>query len=261
MSKPFFTIAVVSLNAEKLIKMTIDSALEQTIDDYEIIVKDGLSKDGTVSQIPSDPKIKLYEESDKSIYDAMNQAIGHSSGKYVIFMNCGDVFASNDVLEKIKEGIGDGQYGMVYGDYTRDGIVHKQPSVLSRFYMYRTPLCHQTIFFDGEYLRDGNVYNTDYKILGDYDLELRIMVNKPTKYINCTVCAYLGGGVSESEKGIRQKKSERERILKNNYTKKERVKFYVHRKLTFPKLRSKLVRSKNPMIKKLYQKTVNSLNR
>lgn len=261
MKRPFFTIVIVSLNAEKLISMTLDSVLTQDIDDYEVIVKDGMSKDGTVAKIPYDPKIIVFEEKDKSIYDAMNQAISHSSGEYIIFMNCGDAFASDDVLRRIKEFIGDERYGMVYGDYVRDGILHKQPSILSRFYMYRTPLCHQTVLFDGDYLRSGSVYNTEYKILGDYDLELRIMAQRRVRHIGCTVCTYLGGGVSESKEGIRLKKLERELILKNNYSKRERVIFWLKRKLTFPKLRSRLASSKNIKIKSLYQKAVNIVNR
>ena len=150
---------------------------------------------------------------------------------------------------------------MVYGNYERDGILHKQPTSLSRFYMYRTPLCHQTIFFNGEHLRSGNLYNTSYKILGDYDLELRIMVTQPTKYVNTTVCTYLGGGVSETEKGRAIKKAERKIILKNNFSGAERVRFWIKRRLTFPKLRSKLATSKNPVIAKAYQRLVNRVNR
>lgn len=73
--RPLFSIIVVSLNAgEELIK-TINSVLRQNIDQYEIIIKDGFSKDGSIDQLPKHPAIRLFQEKDKSIYDAMNQAI------------------------------------------------------------------------------------------------------------------------------------------------------------------------------------------
>ena len=95
MNKPFFSIVVVSLNAETTIAKTINSVLKQTCEDYEIIVKDGLSKDNTIKNIPQSEKIKVYEKADKSIYDAMNQGIEYANGKFICFLNCGDYFADD----------------------------------------------------------------------------------------------------------------------------------------------------------------------
>ena len=95
---PVFSVVVVSLNAEKLIRSTLDSVLSQTFEDYEVIVKDGLSTDGTVNQIPSDDRIRVFVQKDTGIYDAMNQATSFTRGKYVLYLNCGDVFASSNVI-------------------------------------------------------------------------------------------------------------------------------------------------------------------
>lgn len=257
---PFFSIIIVSLNAEKTIKMTIDSIVNQSEHDYEVIVKDGGSKDQTIMCIPKDGHFGVYIESDVSIYDAMNQAVAYSKGKYLIFMNCGDVFSSSNVLKRIKDSIGLNEYGMVYGDYIRDNILHKQPKKISKFYMYRTPLCHQSIFFNGDYLRNNNYYDIQYKILADYDLELRILSKLPVYYVETPVCTYLGGGVSESKEGIILKKSERKIILSNRFSFMENLLFKAIRKITFPKLRSMLVSSKNIYIKKTYQTIVNFFN-
>ena len=78
MGEPFFSVIVVSLNAGGLIGLTVSSALSQTCDDYEIIVKDGKSTDDTLNNIPEDGRIKLFSEPDRSLYDAMNQAISYS---------------------------------------------------------------------------------------------------------------------------------------------------------------------------------------
>jgi len=82
-----FSIIVVSLNAEKTIGITLNSILEQTCTDYEIVIKDGKSKDNTLGMIPENEKIRIYSESDRSVYDAMNQALDYAKGKFIIFMN------------------------------------------------------------------------------------------------------------------------------------------------------------------------------
>lgn len=261
---PFFSILVVCLNAEKLIKATIDSILQQTCSDFEIIVKDGQSKDGTLDEIPQDNRIHIYSEPDTSIYDAMNQATHYATGRYLIYMNCGDAFASENVLEQVKACIDDEQPVMVYGDYGRNGIRHCQPTKLTPFYLYRTPLCHQTIFFNGQLLRSMAPYNTVYKVLADYDLELQLHRWKSgsCKHVDVLVCTYLGGGFSESAKGVLLKREERKVILNEHFSRFQRIKYGLILQATLPKLRSRLVGKNSPMwMKKAYQFIVNIVNR
>ena len=258
---PFFSVVVVSLNAEKLISSTLDSVLSQTFEDYEVIVKDGLSSDGTVNQIPSDDRIRVFAQKDAGIYDAMNQAISLTGGKYVLFLNCGDVFASSDVLSKARELIGEENFGYVYGDWLRDGILHKQPKRLTDFYLYRTPLCHQSIFFNGDDLRKSFHYDTKYRILGDYDLELKMKAERTTKHIDLPICSYLGGGISETKKGYETKCLEIKEIIRVHYSKRKRTLYSVILAMTFPKLRNRIASSKGTFVKKAYQRIVNIINK
>ena len=257
---PFFSVVVVSLNAEKLIRSTLDSVLSQTFDDYEVIVKDGISADETVEQIPSDDRIRVFVQKDTGIYDAMNQATSFTNGRYIIYLNCGDTFASPNVLSKVRALIGEENYGYVYGDWTRDDIPHRQPEKLTDFYLYRTPLCHQSIFFNGDDLRKVFYYNTKYRILADYNLELEMRAVKNTKHIDLTVCSYLGGGVSETKNGYETKCSEREEIIKVHYPKRRRKAYSLFLKMTFPKLRNRLASSDLVDIQKTYQRIVNNIN-
>ncbi|MBO6298375.1 MAG: glycosyltransferase, partial [Lachnospiraceae bacterium] len=70
-----FTIIVVSLNAGEELKKTVDSVLTQTYKDYEILVKDGGSEDGSTELLPENERIRIITQPDCSIYDAMNQAV------------------------------------------------------------------------------------------------------------------------------------------------------------------------------------------
>ncbi len=260
MSEPFFSVIVVSLNAGSLIGLTVRSALSQTCDDYEIIVKDGKSTDDTLAHIPQDNRIKIYSEADKSLYDAMNQAISYSSGRYLIFMNCGDTFASETVLDDVRKAVKDGDYGMIYGDYKRDGIVKKQPENLTRFNMYRTILCHQSVFFNGRILRDKKKYDTRYKILADYDLEQDMAKTSDHIHVDTVVCNFLGGGLSETKEGLKQKNKDRKDIIASHYSVPQRMRYCVLWHLTFPLIRRKLSESKNEKVRERYQSLVNRIN-
>ena len=261
--KLLFSIIVVSLNAGKTIGKTMESILSQNCDDYEVIVKDGGSLDETVSLVPDNKHFIIIEQKDTGIYDAMNQAIAASNGQYLIFMNCGDTFAHADVLRIVKQEIGNDNPAMVFGNYIRDGIVHEQPGALTSFYLYRTPLCHQTIFFNGELLREKYLYDVSYKILADYDLELRLHFDGcETRHVDTTVCGSLGGGVSESPAGRLRAREERRAILPKYYSVLSRLIYECILVMTFRKLRVWIMSENGPVwLKNFYQTVVNQINR
>lgn len=262
MNKPFFSIIVVSLNAKDYIKDTINSVLNQSFDDYEIVVKDGLSTDGTVDNIPPSDKIRIFEEKDKSIYDAMNQAICHSTGKYLCFLNCGDYFENSDVLKNIYETAKNYEDAVVYGNYSRKGVVFKQPSNITPFYLYRTPLCHQTMFF-AKTLFDEKLYDTSLRILADYEHTLcDFRGGKEFIYVPVTVCDYMGEGVSESPKMKALKNEEYKVVQEKYFTKKELKKFKLKILLSMKKLRQKMISDSAPKwVRKLYRFMVNKVNK
>ena len=98
-----FTIIVVSLNAGEELKRTVDSILAQQFYDYEILIKDGESKDGSLELLQESEKIRIISQKDTSIYDAMNQAVIEAKGEYYLFLNCGDYFYNSEVLSTVAE--------------------------------------------------------------------------------------------------------------------------------------------------------------
>lgn len=100
-----FSIITVCLNAGQDLIDTVENTLNQSYDNFEIIVKDGFSKDGSIEKLPYNDKIKLIQKKDTGIYDAMNQGIEAATGDYLIFMNCGDWFYDGSVLERIDAAI------------------------------------------------------------------------------------------------------------------------------------------------------------
>ena len=98
-----FTLITVTLNSQKTILKTINSINNQTYKEFEYIIIDGGSSDGTLDLIKTNLKKKyiLLSEKDKGIYNAMNKGIKLSSGKYVGFLNSDD-WLDNDTFENCK---------------------------------------------------------------------------------------------------------------------------------------------------------------
>ncbi len=154
-----FTVITVCLNPGGKLEKTLNSILQQTYTDVEVVLKDGGSTDGSVAEwqrkaagIPGADRVKVYVEKDKGIYDAMNQAAVHAEGEFVLFLNCGDVFCGNDVLEKVNQAIEvqrragtDCSRMVLYGDtYSeKNQAVIVSAPVITGFVCYRNIPCHR----------------------------------------------------------------------------------------------------------------------
>ena len=261
--RPFFSIIVVSYNAENTIVDTINSILNQTYKNLEIIVKDALSKDDTLKSIPSDDRLKIYSCKDTGIYDGMNQALEYVTGKYINFMNCGDNFHNNKVLEKIhgfitKESID--ELSIVYGDYNTKGNEYKSPGTVNKKYFARNSLCHQAMFFSKDVFDMVGKYNCDFRIYGDYELALRAL-NAGTvyKHVGVIVCDYLGDGVSEQDR--KSNMLENQKIQAIYYSKKDLLLEKIKAILTLRYLRILITSDRAPKwLKKIYVKMANRVN-
>ena len=101
--KPLVSIVTVVFNGEKYLEQTIQSVINQTYDNVEYIIIDGGSTDGTVDIIKNyEDRIDYWiSEKDKGIYDAMNKGINLASGEWINFMNAGDIFYDEKVLNTI----------------------------------------------------------------------------------------------------------------------------------------------------------------
>lgn len=233
MSDVMFSVIVVCLNAEKTISRTLDSILEQTCGDYEIIVKDGESKDYTLSLVPEGENIRVYSQADKSVYDAMNQAVDYAKGRFIIFMNCGDTFYSPYVLEKVMAVIQSQSLKgseLLYGNYAKGGQIFKQCPQIETTYLIRKGLCHQTVFFGREIFEKYGKFDDKMLICADYEIMVRaFFAGRKYIYMNEVICDYLGGGLSEQEKNIPMVKKEGGIVRKRYFSKVERLQYFIEK--------------------------------
>ena len=228
-----FSVIVVCLNAEKTIKSTLNSILCQTFKDYEIIIKDGVSKDNTIKLIPEDKRIHTIINTDSSVYDAMNQALNYANGQYIIFMNCGDTFYDSGVLERIYDQIVVNQLeGMevIYGDYIKNQKEYKQTPIIDRKYMINGGLCHQTVFFGRKVFEEYGNFDVNFRICADYEIMARVLANNVRYiHINIPICNYLGGGISEKAENINLVKKEGKLVRQRYFNRIERTLYYLRK--------------------------------
>lgn len=174
---PSVSIVTVVLNDRAGLSHTENSILSQTSSDYEWIVVDGGSRDGSVGLLESSAvkRLEWSSEPDRGIYDAMNKGIRRAAGEYVLFLNAGDELSSEHVVEEVARLIqrarGNGRPApVVMGGanlvLSEDKVVRKAPRGAG--YMWHSlPASHQAMFFPSDFLAE-NPYDTSYRVCGDY---------------------------------------------------------------------------------------------
>ncbi len=261
---PYFSIITVSFNAENTIRKTIDSVLKQDFSDYELIIQDGMSKDRTISLIPNDDRIKIYCEKDSGIYDAMNKALKKATGRYLIFLNCGDLLYSSSVLSEISKMTKDiDAPSFIYGNYFCKDMIFEQPKDLSEAYLYRRVICHQSMIIARELFELLGEYDCSYRYMADHDFLMRCFrSNISFVHIPLVICSYLGDGVSESKDGMKAMIGERRRILLKNYSLPKRIKYELFSVITLRRFRMWLFSGHAPKkFTAFYRKFANLFNR
>jgi glycosyltransferase involved in cell wall biosynthesis len=240
-AKPMFSILVVCLNPGDKLKETLLSIQNQEESDYEIIIKDGLSTDGSIDQLTETEKMHIYRQKDTGIYDAMNQAVMLAKGEYIYFLNCGDYFYDNRALAQIKQGILDSPgrkiyYGNAFFRMAKT-IIHV-PKVIDDFACYRNIPCHQACMFE-KTLFFPKGFSMEYKIRADYEFFLRayFTLNVKPKYLDTVIADYEGGGFSESKANQRKDQQEHRAITSLYMSKAQLFRYRLFMFLTLQKLR------------------------
>jgi glycosyltransferase involved in cell wall biosynthesis len=216
-------LSIITINYNNLagLKKTMPSVLEQTFTDYEYIVIDGLSTDGSSEYVKSfNDKLSYWiSEKDKGIYSAMNKGIVKAKGEYCLFLNSGDRLADRDVLGNVfsSEFGEDIVYGNILKVCSTDKIERDkapQRSVLTLADMFFSSLNHPGTFIKRKLFDEYGLYNEEYKIVSDWAFFLKVIGvhNVPVKYIDVDISYYDMTGIS-SENG-RLAAEERELELK-----------------------------------------------
>ena len=235
-----FTIVTCTYNAETVLQRTLDSVHKQTYCNIEHLIIDGVSKDKTLAMVrayqhkmqvgENAHEVVVRSEPDRGLYDAMNKGIDYATGDYLVFLNAGDVFPSEDTLEYVEGCVGEGETlpGILYGDtdiVNNDGrfLRHRRlspPAKLTwRSFKWGMLVCHQSFYARTDIARSVH-YNLDYHYSADVDWCIRIMketmrLHLPLRNVNAVITNFLDGGMTTQNH--RASLRERFKVMRTHY--------------------------------------------
>lgn len=192
------SIITVNLNNREGLQKTIDSVVSQTFKDFEWIVIDGGSTDGSKALIEqyADHMAYWVSEPDKGIYNAMNKGIKVSKGEYLYFLNSGDWLWEPDTLQSVFEAVDTlPKDCFVYGNYyDRDGSVYSPPEKLDLSLFLNSTLCHQAVFHPRLVFSEEG-YDESFKIVADWKLLFDSIVFRcfPYQKLDAVFCSIQPG--------------------------------------------------------------------
>lgn len=170
MSKPKISLVTVCRNNLSDVQHTAASVFAQTFTDYEYIIVDGASTDGTVEWLRTQSDIRWVSEPDKGIYDAMNKGVHMAKGEWILFLNARDTLFHNEVLQQIAPFL-QNEYGLVYGDIVKE---RKGREIIKQAEQphnsHRMFCCHQALFTRTDLLRQTpydctHPFSADFKFV------------------------------------------------------------------------------------------------
>ena len=181
--RPLITIITVVLNGAEMLEKAFKSVFSQSFVDFEYIVIDGGSTDGTIDIIKKyDGTIEYWvSEPDNGVYDAMNKAIKVAKGKWLYFLGADDVLY--DSLTQISAELLH-EDTIYYGDVFRPGLNRSYDGKFSAYKLASKNICHQAIFYPKRIFQK-HIFNQRYKVFADHEFNMRCWHDSEFKFCYC----------------------------------------------------------------------------
>ena len=205
MSKPFFTIIMATYNSAKNIRKALSTVKNQTFNDYEVVIVDGVSKDNTLEIIEEvkDERYRYISEKDNGLYEAFNKAMKMAKGEWLYFLGSDDWFYDDHVLNDIFNHLNNAKGNVYYGDvlikgdtgWAKDGEIYS--GKFSPRKLLKKNICHQSIFYRRSFIEENNIiYNQRFYVSSDWDFTIQCFLKAKLRYIKRTIAVFVAGGVS-----------------------------------------------------------------
>lgn len=197
------SIITINLNNCNGLQKTIDSVVAQTFKDFEWIVIDGGSTDGSKELIEqyADHFAYWVSEPDKGIYNAMNKGIKVAKGEYLQFLNSGDWLADEMVLQDFvdaafSEDVVDGDIRLLYED--KEEFAKAPEAVDFDFFYHHGTIWHQTAFIRKSLFEKYGQYEEQYRIISDWEFFMRVLTvhGASYKHFNRLIAVFPVDGIS-----------------------------------------------------------------
>lgn len=218
-------ISIITINYNNLkgLKRTVESVVNQTWQEFEYIVIDGGSTDGSKEYLESQAIHLDYwvSESDAGIYNAMNKGIQKATGEYLLFLNSGDHLFATIVLFENHEFLKDND--LVYFDLNfvdnKKSWICKYPKQLSFSHFVKDTLPHPATFIKTSLFDELGLYDEDLKIVSDWKFFLLALFKFNCSYmrVNTVLSVYYLDGISSDIENNEIIFKEREAVLHSNF--------------------------------------------
>ncbi|MBE8722312.1 glycosyltransferase family 2 protein [Sphingobacterium pedocola] len=216
------SIVTINLNNKFGLLKTFTSIKEQSFQQFEYIVVDGSSNDGSKDVLESNDRIdKWISEKDSGVYDAMNKGVKMATGQYILFLNSGDILYTSQTLENIFPNLND--VDLLYGDLAFDNIgkpvIFNYPEKLSIKFLFESSLGHPSTFIKKDLFYQYGNYDTTYRIAADWSFFLICILrhNVSTKHLNQVVSIFDTTGMSSVPDNFQLIQEERQRFLNKEF--------------------------------------------
>ncbi len=188
----------------------LDSVQVQKLRDVEHVIWDGQSDDGTqellkdairnISASDNPIPIQYFCGSDKSLYDAMNQAVERCAGEYILFLNSDDLLGDADSLLNVKKAIEPGKPDYVYGEtvfFNDEGDRRHARRLTLKSILQRLPFGHNAMVLRKAVFQELDAHDLQFRIVADYDMVLRMILSGHTgQKVQMPISLFRFGGVS-----------------------------------------------------------------
>ena len=200
---PRLSIIIATWQAASTLERCLDSIVAQEFKDWELLLADGASTDGTVDLIAKyEPHIAWWQSrKDDGVYDAWNQALRRARGEYVCFLGADDAWLDNESLTRIFTAIGDRRHDLV----TSRGLFSDSSTGKSfafgsawnyRRIGRRTVVCHPGLLHRRSLFDTYGTFDTHYRIAGDLDFLLRLPQDLEALHVDTTSVLVEAAGIS-----------------------------------------------------------------
>lgn len=221
-----FLISIITVNFNNFegLKKTKDSISKQTFKNFEYIVIDGGSTDGSKEFIETNKDCFTYwvSEPDKGIYNAMNKGIKVAKGNYLFFLNSGDEFIDSNALNKVAIHLE--AYDIIYFNINvKEGdknYIKKCPDTMSFSYLHNDTIPHQSVFIKKSLFEKVGYYDEGLKIVSDWKFLIMSLIkyNASYKYVDEVFSIFYRDGISSSEENVTLINKEREQVLNSEFS-------------------------------------------
>ena len=218
------SIITATYNSVSTLKNTLNSLHSQKFKNFEHIIIDGGSSDGTIDLIKNNKNnfTTFISEPDNGIYDALNKGISLAKGQIIGFLHSDDILSNNNILTQINNSFNENKIDGVYGDLqyisNKANTIRKWKSCEFTYDLLKKGWMppHPTLFLSKDVYEKCGKFDLNYKISSDYDIILRVFKNRNFKfrYIPIVITKMtIGGESNKTLKNILNKSIEDYNII------------------------------------------------